>query len=111
MKRLSRQTFETELDHIIQSLRRYAPEKAILFGSFARGDYHAGSDVDLLIVKDIDQPFTERGADVLRACPSALALEPLVYTPAELQWMIQQDNPFIRQVLAEGVVIYESQPG
>ena len=27
------------------------PEKIILFGSAARGDYHANSDIDLLIIK------------------------------------------------------------
>lgn len=111
MKRISRQEFEAELGHIVQGLRRYAPEKAILFGSFARGDHHAGSDVDLLIVKDTDRPFDERGAEVLRACPSSLPLEPLVYTPAELEQMIQQNNPFIHQALAEGIIIYESKPG
>jgi len=108
VKRISRQEFVGELTRIVGGLRDYAPDKAILFGSFARGDYHAGSDVDLLIVKDTNQPFMERSADVLRACPSALALEPLVYTPAELEQMVRQNNPFICQVLAEGVVIYES---
>lgn len=106
MKRISRQAFEAELGHIIQGLRRYAPEKAILFGSFARGDYHAGSDVDLLIVKHTDRPFVERGAEVLGVCKSTLPIEPLVYTPAEFERMLRQGNPFIRQALAEGMVIY-----
>lgn len=107
MKRISRQAWEAELDKIIHGLRSYAPQRAILFGSFARGDYHAGSDVDLLIIKDTDQPFVERGADVLRACSSTLAIEPLVYTPDEFEQMKQQHNPFIGQVTAEGIVIYE----
>lgn len=107
MKRISRQTFETELDKIIRGLGRYAPQKVILFGSYARGDYNAGSDVDLLIIKDTDLPFTERAADVWRACLSKLTIEPLVYTPDEFERMIRQGNPFISQVLAEGIVVYE----
>ena len=111
MKRISRQEFEAELNRIIEGLRRYGAEKVILFGSFARGDYNAGSDVDLLIVKDTDQPFTERSADVWRMCPSALTIEPLVYTPGEFEQMVREGNPFILQVMREGIVIYEQQPG
>lgn len=107
MKRISRQALESELDKIVRSLRRYAPEKVILFGSFARGDYNAGSDLDLLIIKDTKQPFIERSADVWRVCHSTLSIEPLVYTPGELERMIRQGNPFILRALAEGVVIYE----
>lgn len=108
MKRISRQTFADELEKIVQGLRSFAPQKAILFGSFARGDYHAGSDVDLLIIKDTQQSFVERSAEVLRACSTTLlAIEPLVYTPQELERMIQQENSFVQQAIAEGLVIYE----
>ncbi len=110
MQRLSSHTFAAELDKIVTDLRPYMPEKVILFGSFARGDYHAGSDVDLLIIKDTGPPFLERTADVLRLCQSRLALEPLVYTPAEFEQMLRQRNPFILQVITEGRVIYEQQP-
>jgi len=111
MKRISSEAFAVELKKIIRGLRRYAPQTVILFGSFARGDYHAGSDVDLLIVKQTNRPFTERSAEVLRACQSKLAIEPLVYTPDEFERMKRQKNPFIFKALAEGKVIYEQQPG
>jgi predicted nucleotidyltransferase len=107
MKRISPQAFEAELDKIRAGLRRYGPDKVILFGSFARGDYHAASDVDLLIVKDTLRPFVERSADVWRMCPSRLTIEPLVYTPDEFARMVQQGNPLISTALQEGIVIYE----
>jgi len=107
VKRISHQAFEAELDKILEGLRRYGPDRVILFGSFARGDYHAASDVDLLIVKDTHQPFVERSADVWRMCPSELAIEPLVYTPAEFARMVQQGNPLVSTALREGIVIYE----
>jgi predicted nucleotidyltransferase len=111
MQRLSLDAFTAELDRIVTNLRPYTPEKVILFGSFARGDYHAGSDVDLLIIKNTDHPFLERSADVLRLCQSQLAIEPLVYTPTEFERMLRQRNPFIWQVITEGRIIYEQQPG
>ncbi len=109
MKRISPEAFQAELDRIIAGLHQYEPERVWLFGSFARGDYHAGSDVDLLIVKRTERPFLERSAEVLRLCACDLSLEPLVYTPDEICDMMQQGNPFIARALAEGRVIYGQQ--
>ena len=111
MKRISREDFEAELENIRHGLARYKPQRVILFGSYARDDYHAGSDVDLLIIKETERPFLERSAEIWRYCPSTLAIEALVYTPAELARMVAQENSFILQVLKEGVVIYEQQSG
>ena len=110
MQRVSVQQFQDELDQIIESLKPYEPLKIILYGSFARGDYHALSDVDLLIVKDTDRPFLDRIGDVLRLCRTTLSIEPLVYTPAELAQMEDEGNSFLEEVYKEGVVIHEQQP-
>ncbi len=108
MRRISKRCFREELDRILAGLCRYRPQKVILFGSFARGDYHALSDVDLLIIKETDRSFVERIGDVLALCDYSIPLEPLVYTPEEFEQMRREDNPFIEQVLREGRVIYES---
>ncbi|PKO22868.1 MAG: hypothetical protein CVU38_07130 [Chloroflexi bacterium HGW-Chloroflexi-1] len=108
MQRMSQSSFEQELGHTLEGVRRYHPLRVILFGSFARGDYHAASDVDLVIIKDTDRPFVERIGDVPALCNYAIPLEPLVYTPQEIEQMILRNNPFIEQVLREGKVIYES---
>ncbi len=39
--------------------RRYAPEKIILFGSYARGTANEDSDVDMLVIMDFPE---RRGA-------------------------------------------------
>ncbi|MFH1417687.1 MAG: nucleotidyltransferase domain-containing protein, partial [Planctomycetota bacterium] len=41
---------ERELDRIVTRLRTLDPERVILFGSFARGDFHEGSDIDLMVI-------------------------------------------------------------
>ena len=110
MKRVSRQRFQDELGQIVWSLKPYKPLKIILYGSFARGDYHALSDVDLLIVKDTDRPFLDRIGEVLRLCRTALSIEPLVYTPAELAQMEDEGNSFLDEVFKKGVTVYEQQP-
>ena len=45
------------IDYIVQKIvSEIQPEKIILFGSYARGDYTQGSDLDLFIIKDSDEP-------------------------------------------------------
>lgn len=44
---------------------------------------------------------------VLRLCEFDIPVEPLVYTPAELERMIEQGNDFVLTALREGKVVYE----
>lgn len=40
------------IDQIVNSIvSMVSPDKIILFGSYARGDYRSGSDIDILILK------------------------------------------------------------
>lgn len=44
--------FEKELEKVTQQIiEKYRPDKIILFGSAARGDWNSDSDADLLIIK------------------------------------------------------------
>jgi predicted nucleotidyltransferase len=107
---MSLDVFEEELARVLERLKAYAPQKVILYGSFARGDYHALSDVDLLIVKDTSRPFVQRIGDVLEYVDSPLRIEPMVYTSVELARMQDSGNPFLIGALAEGRVLYERKP-
>lgn len=40
---------------IVEELKKTAPEKIILFGSYAYGTPTADSDIDLLVIKDITE--------------------------------------------------------
>jgi len=94
-------------DVIDRMIAGYRPQRVILHGSFARGDYHEGSDVDLLIVKDTDARFVDRIGQVLAFSNGEWAIEPLVYTPEEIDAMLGAGNAFLEKALAEGIVIYE----
>ena len=111
MKRLSSAEAQTEIERVAASLAAYEPEKVILYGSFARGDYHAGSDLDLIVVKETDRPFADRIGDVLRLCRSRIPIEPLVYRPSEFAAMLARGNDFLETALKEGIVLYEQQRG
>jgi|Deesub1362B_J571_1020462.scaffolds.fasta_scaffold01891_4 predicted nucleotidyltransferase len=109
MHRISQEEFHCELERIIESLKEYEPQKIILFGSFARGDYNVASDIDLIVIKDTDRRFIERIGDVLAFCESRIAVKPLVYTPAELEEMLKEGNSFLEKALREGIIVYESE--
>jgi predicted nucleotidyltransferase len=110
MRRLTEAEAQIEIGRIVESLKVYHPQRVILYGSFARGDYHCGSDLDLIIVKETDQPFADRIGDVLRLCRSRIPIEPLVYRPSEMADMLDGGNDFLETALKEGIVLYEQQP-
>ena len=97
-------------EKLIPVFQRYGIRKAILFGSFARGEASRHSDVDLILLQETEKRFLDRYDGLLlelnQAIPG-LVVEPLIYTPQELERML--DRSFIRRALAEGEVIYESE--
>lgn len=92
---------------ILRIVQGYQPDKVILFGSFARGDFHEHSDVDLLIVKDTTDPMLRRMDEVLDLCTGDIAVEAFVYTPTELEAMLCRGNDFLERALADGRIVYE----
>lgn len=88
-------------------IRRYRPKKIIVFGSFARGDVRQGSDLDLVIIKNTKQKFLRRMDAVLDLCDGEIAIEPLIYTEAEFERMLEEGNDFLETVVSEGKVVYE----
>jgi uncharacterized protein len=88
----------------------YVPRQIWLFGSYARGDSHQGSDLDLIIIKDTDKRFLDRIEEVLQYCPGGLAVEPMVYTQQEKETMIAENNSFLQRAFSEGILVYEQQP-
>lgn len=84
---------------LARALAPLQPVLALIFGSVARGTEVVGSDVDVLVV-------TERGfGEVVRALHSAQTtlgreINPVVYTPAELQGHVAEQDPFVLNLLA-----------
>jgi predicted nucleotidyltransferase len=106
----------TALSDLEEIRRRIAPHvrrarKVIVFGSVARGEADAGSDLDLIIVADTARPFFERFKDFSGLYDLWPRLDLLVYTPEELERMAAEGNPLIQQALEEGVVLHEASEG
>lgn len=96
-------------DMVQKIVADYAPQKIILFGSYAYGKPDENSDIDLLIVKDTNKRPIERWMEVkrlLRNPSRTVSVSPLVYTPQELEERLAIKDFFIQGVLERGEILY-----
>ena len=87
-------------------IEAYQAHEVWLFGSFAYGDWHELSDVDLMIVADDDRRFIDRPLTAFEVNDTGMEIQPLVYTPAEYEDMRARQWPFLMQILEDGVKLY-----
>jgi len=91
----------------VQIVEKYGPERIILFGSAARGEFAPDSDADFLIVKK-DTPLygADRIRELSRLIERNIAVDFLIYRPEELNQRMEMGDPFLKAVLEEGKVLY-----
>ena len=96
----------TQIRNIIA--KNYAPDKIILFGSYATGNYNKDSDIDLLIIKDTNLPRYKRGQTVRKFLyGSMVPIDIVVYTNSEIETDKNTKYTFIYEVLKTGKIIYD----
>ena len=85
---------------------RFHPERIILFGSYAYGQPHVDSDVDILVVmparNEIDQSVR-----IDAACEACFPLDIIVRTPKNMAWRLAEGDSFLREITSRGKVLYE----
>lgn len=94
---------------IIQQIYGARLAKVILYGSYARGDFHAESDIDFLVVlKDsYIKPFQELRKMNEYLYDLQLKYEMIIsHQPTTLQHYEQTDTLFYRTIRKEGIEIY-----
>jgi predicted nucleotidyltransferase len=83
------------------------PEKIVLFGSCSSGELSEWSDVDLVIVRETQEPFLDRTRRVLELLKPQVGVDILVYTPEEFE-RLSRERAFVRkEIVQKGQVIYE----
>ena len=83
-------------------------KEAYLYGSYARGDFHSESDVDILITADIRPEDISKYRGQIAAITSELSLEndvtvSVTVKPEEQFRRFSEAMPFYRNVKAEGI--------
>jgi len=106
------------MDEVIKKIvdilvKEYHPDKIILFGSYAYGKPTEDSDIDLLIIKAIDEKRRiDRIVEVRRLVHNSIKrigipFSPIVLTKEELYNRLEIGDDFIEEITNKGKVLYE----
>jgi predicted nucleotidyltransferase len=98
------------INKIVQNLvKEFAPEKIILFGSYAWGRPKKDSDLDLfVIISESDSPPVQRAIRAHRCLRGVdFSKDILVRTRSEVEKFMNVHASLEAQVLEEGKIIYE----
>lgn len=102
---------KTRRDHIDEMVRRivkrFDPEKIILFGSHARGTAGPDSDIDLLVIMPVSGSKLAKQVEIRLALHDIRAAKDvIVVTPDEFERRRNIAGTVIRPALREGWVVY-----
>lgn len=98
------------LSEVVERIvRKFHPEKIILFGSWARGTAREDSDLDLLVVLPRVEHKRKVAIEVLRVLNGLpISKDVIVTTPEEIRERGKVLGDILRPALEEGKVVYES---
>ena len=94
-----------KIDRFIHALNdnNIPVQRAILFGSYANGNYNKWSDIDLAIVSDVFVGNRMDDKDKIRLIKLSISsdLEVLPYRPEDFT----ADDPFVKEILETGIPV------
>ncbi len=88
--------------------RVFSPRRIILFGSHARGEAGPDADVDLLVVFAGSRPMADRSLEIRQRLAAPFPLDLLTRSEGEIARRLKYGDFFLREILEQGVVLYES---
>ena len=96
------------VDRIVREIH---PHKIILFGSYAWGQPSEYSDLDLLVVMNSSLARPDTRAMQIEALFRDLdvPMDVIAYTPEEIENCLKKNNPFIRDIMDRGRLVYARQ--
>lgn len=110
------QTMQTLLARYVMEVQKIYGvhlRKVILYGSYARGDYHADSDVDLMILLDMSDVELKAYSRQLSYMTydfnmdHEIDIKPISKSEEHFRkWVV--NYPFYANIRKEGVVLYEA---
>lgn len=85
-----------------------SPERIILFGSFARGDFGPDSDLDLLVIESGTESTRQASLRLRRALRGLLVpIDVIVATPEQIERHRDSVGLIYGPALSEGKTLYE----
>lgn len=87
-------------------VRKFRPDKVILFGSYAHGQPTQESDVDLLVVLPFEGQPLAKNAEIRLAVKVDFALDLIAFSEPYLRDRIELGDFFLQEITAKGKVLY-----
>jgi predicted nucleotidyltransferase len=109
MAPVSRKEPFAEIERMVKRIvDEFAPQRIILFGSYARGTYGPDSDVDLLVIMNVEGSKKEIAIQIDRTLiDRKIPLDIIVATPEDVERYRGLVGNVIRPALEEGRILYE----
>lgn len=79
---------------------------SVLVGSVARGDFHAGSDIDVVLISASLPAHPLERSELLYSLIDG-AIEPKGYHPEEFRRMLRRKNPLAVEAVTAGIVLID----
>jgi predicted nucleotidyltransferase len=99
---------QEELERCIKVLKDgYDPERIVLFGSLVNDNVKRWSDIDLVIIKDTNQPFLDRIKEIILLLQPKVGIDILVYTPSEFRNLCATRFFLKHEICVKGRIVYE----
>lgn len=101
-------SIQPEIQKMVRRIvRKFHPERIILFGSQARGDARPDSDVDLLVVMPVDGSPHDKSVEIRVALHNIrVPKDIIVTTPEEFAWRQDVVGTIEYPAVKEGKVLY-----
>lgn len=109
----SEKAMNSEIQNALDEVKRrivlrFQPQRIILFGSYARGVPGPDSDIDLLIVMDVEGSTRQKANEIdMLMADRRIPMDFIVITPEQYERQKNMVGTIIRQIEREGKVIYE----
>lgn len=87
--------------------QQFAPDRIILFGSYAYGSPNEGSDVDLLVVLPFEGKPYRKAAEIAAAVHAGFPLDILARRPDDIERRYREADPLVREALDRGRTLYD----
>ncbi len=95
-----RELLEAELQRMAGEMPMLGVERSYLTGDLARGEVEVGSALELVLVRETDEPFRRRADFFVSHLQPRVATHFWVYTPEEFDELGERD-PVLRRALAD----------
>ena len=91
--------------------REFRPQKIILFGSYAYGDFREDSDVDVLVVMPLarGQRDVRQAAAIRERVHAPFPMDVIVRSPQQIARRLAQGDGFIGEIVRRGRLMYEGE--